>query len=174
MIVKYVPKKALLIPTYLLLIIVLISIFANTGNQVIQIISFGQSKAMAMKQYDSLLYKNVEKNNDLISSRTVNSSVENKMHEVENITVNKSKEFTISLESNPTTGYQWIPIFNSSIINLISHNFQPSTTKLIGSSVKEIFKFKAINYGTQSLKMIYKRSWEKEPSKERLFVINIR
>ncbi len=174
MMVKYVPKKALLIPTYLLLIIVLISVLASAGNQIIQIISFGQSKATAMKQCDSLLYKNVEKDNDPISSRIVNSAVENKIHKVENITVNKSKEFTISLESNPTTGYQWIPIFNTSIINLISHNFQPSTTKLIGSPGTEIFKFKAINYGTESLKMIYKRSWEKGPTKERLFVINIR
>lgn len=167
--------KALLIPTCLLLIVVLISVLANAGNQVMQIISFGQSKAMTMKQYDSLLYKNVERdNNNLISSRIVNSAVENKSHEVENIIVNKSKEFTINLESNPTTGYQWIPIFNTSIINLISHNFQPSTTKLIGSPGTEMFKFKAVNYGTQSLKMIYKRSWEKEPAKERLFVINVR
>jgi Chagasin family peptidase inhibitor I42 len=129
MIVKYVPKKVLLIPTYLLLIIVLISVLANVGNQVMQIISFGQSKAMTKKQYDSLLYKNVERDNNLISSRIMNSAVENKSHDVENITVNRSKEFTISLESNPTTGYQWIPIFNTSIINLISHKFQPSTTK---------------------------------------------
>jgi len=168
MIVKYVPKKALLIPTYLFSIIFLISVLANAGNQVIQIIS-----AMTMKQCDLPLCKNVERDN-LISSRIVNSAVENKIYEVENITANKSQEFTISLESNPTTGYQWIPIFNTSIINLISHSFQPSTTKLIGSPGTEIFKFKAINYGTQSLKMFYKRSWEKEPAEERLFVVNVR
>ena len=173
MIVKYVPKRTLLIPTYLFLIIFLISVLANAGNQVIQIISFGESQAMTMKQYDLPLSKNVERDN-LISSRIVNSAVENKIYEVENITANKSQEFTISLESNPTTGYQWIPIFNTSIINLISHRFQPSTTKLIGSPGTEIFKFKAINYGTQSLKMFYKRSWEKEPAEERLFVVNVR
>jgi predicted secreted protein len=153
---------------------VLIMILANVETQTIQIISFGQSKATAMKQYDSLLYKNVERDNKLISNRILNSPVENKSHDVENITVNKGKEFTITLESNPTTGYQWIPIFNASIINLISHSFQPPTTKLIGSPGTEIFNFKAINYGTESLKMVYKKSWEKEHAKERLFVIHIR
>jgi len=78
MIVKYV---ALLIPTYLFLIIFLISVLANAGNQVIQMISFGESQAMTMKQYDLPLSKNVERDN-LIYSRIVNSAVENKIHEV--------------------------------------------------------------------------------------------
>jgi inhibitor of cysteine peptidase len=87
--------------------------------------------------------------------------------------VKKGQEFTIILESNPTTGYQWIPTFNTSMINLVSHNFQPSTTKLMGSPGTDTFKFKATNQGTESLKMIYKRTWEKEFVKEKVFVIKV-
>jgi inhibitor of cysteine peptidase len=93
---------------------------------------------------------------------------------VENITVRKGQEFPIILESNPTTGYQWIPTFNTSILKLVSHSFEPATTKLMGSTGTDIFKFKAIGYGKESLKMFYKRSWEKEIAKEEVFVINVR
>jgi predicted secreted protein len=112
------------------------------------------------------LYKNIERDN-IISRNIVNSAMEN-------ITVKKGQEFPIILESNPTTGYQWIPKFNTGIIILSSHRFEPTTTKLIGGAGTDIFKFKAIGYGTESLKMFYKRSWEKEFAKEKVFVINVR
>jgi predicted secreted protein len=173
-IVKYVLRnKTLLVLAYLSLVIVLISVLPNAGNLVTQITLFGEPKTMIIKQYDLPLYKNIERH-DIISSRIVNSTMENKKHDVENIVVEKGQEFTISLESNPTTGYQWIPMFNTSIINLISHSFQPSTTKLMGSPGTDIFNFKGINYGTESLKMVYKRSWEKMFAKEKVFVINVR
>lgn len=158
-------NKTLLVLVYLSLVIVLISVLPNAGNL------FGEPKTMIIKQYD--LSQNIERD-DIISIRIVNSAMENKKYDVENIMVKKGQEFTISLESNPTTGYQWIPMFNTSIINLISHSFQPSTTKLMGSPGTDIFKFKGINYGTESLKMVYKRSWEKVFAKEKVFVINIR
>jgi inhibitor of cysteine peptidase len=121
---------------------------------------------MTIKQYDLSLYKNIERDN-IISSRIVNSPMEN-------IMVKKGQMFQIILESNPTTGYQWIPTFNTSIINLISHSFQPATTILMGRPGTDIFKFKAIDYGTESLKMFYKRSWEKQFATEKVFIISVR
>jgi predicted secreted protein len=35
------------------------------------------------------------------------------------------KEFTIKLESNPTTGYTWQPVFDEHAIKLISSGFSP-------------------------------------------------
>jgi predicted secreted protein len=158
--------KTSLLLAYLFLVIVPISVLSNAGNLVIQLISFGEAKIMTIKQYDLSLYKNIERDN-IISSRIVNSAMEN-------IIVKKGQEFQIILESNPTTGYQWIPTFNTSIINLISHSFQPATIILMGRPGTDIFKFKAIDYGTESLMMFYKRSWEKQFAKEKVFIISVR
>ena len=147
---------------------------SNTGSLVAHI-TFGEPKIQQHQQHN-LAVENIKNKEDSITttkvSFVVNSTMENKKQN-ENITVKKGQEFTIILESNPTTGYQWIPTFNTSMINLVSHNFQPSTTKLMGSPGTDTFKFKATNQGTESLKMIYKRTWEKEFVKEKVFVIKV-
>jgi predicted secreted protein len=158
--------EALLVLAYLFLVIVLISVFSDSGNLVIQVTLFGEPEAMTIKKHDLPLYTNTERDN-ILSSRILNSGAEN-------ITVKKDQEFPIILESNPTTGYQWIPTFNTRIINLVSHSFEPATTITMGGPGTDIFRFKAIDYGTQELKMFYKRSWEKEFAKEKVFVVNVR
>jgi predicted secreted protein len=91
----------------------------------------------------------------------------------ENITIKRGQEFTIVLESKPTSGFKWHPVFNGSIINLVSHVFQSSATKRIGSSGRDIFTFHAISSGSDILKMIYKRSWEERFVTEKVFFINV-
>src|SRR5438132_14142868 len=89
----------------------------------------------------------------------------------ENITLKKGQEFTISLNSNPTSGYRWLPTFNTHTINIISHNFQANSPMLVGSSGKDIFTFKGINSGATVLKIVYKRSWEQQFVAEKAFFI---
>jgi predicted secreted protein len=156
--------------------IILFITLSNTGSLVAHI-TFGEPKIQQQHQQHNLAaVEDIKNKEDSITttkaSFVVNSTIENKKQN-ENITVKKGQEFTIILESNPTTGYQWIPTFNTSMINLVSHNFQPSTIKLMGSPGTDIFKFKATNQGTESLKMIYKRSWEKDFVKEKVFVIKV-
>src|ERR1700730_10137532 len=103
------------------------------------------------------------------SSKLVNPQMADKE---ENITIRKGQEFTITLDSNPTSGFKWHPKFEGSIINLVSHDFQSSTAKRIGSSGKDIFTFLAISSGSDKLKMLYKRSWEEQFVAEKVFVIN--
>ena len=91
----------------------------------------------------------------------------------EAIKVSNGHEFTITLQSNPGTGYQWIPTFNTTILNLVSHEYKPASTKLVGSPGTDVFTFKAINHGTDTVKMIYKRSWEKESVQEKIFLVNV-
>lgn len=91
-----------------------------------------------------------------------------------NITLEKGQEFTISLDSNPTGGYGWHPVFDINIINLISHDFQPSSSRLTGSSRKEVFTFNAQNPGTTVLNMVYKRTWEQQSAAEKNFFIDVR
>lgn len=91
------------------------------------------------------------------------------------ITVKKGQEFVQIFESNPTTGYGWLAIFDTSLISLISQKYEPSSLSpmIIGSSGKDIFTFKSLAKGTTTLKMLYKREWEKEPIKVREYIINI-
>jgi inhibitor of cysteine peptidase len=91
----------------------------------------------------------------------------------EAIKVSNGHEFTITLQSNPGTGYQWTPTFNRTILNLVSHEYKPASTKLLGSPGTDVFTFKAINHGTDTVKMIYKRSWEKESVQEKIFLVNV-
>lgn len=92
----------------------------------------------------------------------------------ESIIIKTGQTFTIILESNPTTGFRWIPVFDKSFISLISHDFCPSSTKGIGQYGKEIFTFLGLNSGSDILKMQYKRTWEKRSVAEKIFVINIK
>jgi inhibitor of cysteine peptidase len=87
-------------------------------------------------------------------------------------TVKSGEEFIIKLESNPTTGYSWHPSFDEAILELISHEFI-SRTKQIGARGEDRFDFKAIKPGITTIKMIYKRSWEKKIQKEKEFFICI-
>jgi inhibitor of cysteine peptidase len=92
----------------------------------------------------------------------------------ENITIKTGQEFTITLDSNPTSGFKWHPVFNRSIINLVSHDFQSSTANRVGSSGKDIFTFLAIKFGSDKLKMVYKRRWEEQFVAEKVFVIIVK
>jgi predicted secreted protein len=111
-----------------------------------------------------------------INSTTVNSSnLENptdSRQQGNNISIKKDQEFNLYLKSNPTTGYEWIPIFNASIVKLISHSFKPSSL-LMGASGTDTFVFKGMSLGTTLIKMQYKRSWENNSVAEKKFVVSI-
>ena len=111
-----------------------------------------------------------------INSTAVNSSnLENQTdsrQQGNNISIMKDQEFNLYLESNPTTGYEWIPIFNASVVELISHSFKPSSL-LMGASGTDTFVFKGISLGTTLIKMQYKRSWENNSVAEKKFLISI-
>ena len=88
------------------------------------------------------------------------------------LSVQLGQEFTIKLESNPTTGYTWQPVFDEHAIKLISSDFIP-INKQMGASGIEKFIFKALKLGSTKIKMSYKRSWEKGSRNEKEFYVNI-
>ena len=91
----------------------------------------------------------------------------------QNISIKEGQEFPLVInESNPTTGFEWIPVFDRNIINLTSHTFRPSSS-LIGSCGTDNFTFKGVSHGTTTLKFQYKRSWEDDISKEKVFLVNV-
>jgi len=136
--------------------------------------------------------RNIEKNNiviaqlkpnplsstlksDNITGTTINCinfKMENNK-KVENIFVKKGEVFIVTCESNPTTGYQLIPEFNKDIIILLSQKFQGSSHIMIGQSGKDVFTFKAIKSGLDTLKIVKKRPWEKGFVDQKIYFINV-
>ncbi len=82
------------------------------------------------------------------------------------------KEFSITLDSNPSTGYSWVPLFDNRFLELRDRYFKLNS-KRIGSSSKEVFKFNPIKCGNTTLTMIYKRVWEENGIREVNFEITI-
>ena len=69
------------------------------------------------------------------------------------------KTFTISLESNPTTGYSWQAEFDPEYLELVNTGFVTDSS-LIGAGGVESFEFLALKQGQVEVTMIYKRPWE--------------
>jgi len=82
------------------------------------------------------------------------------------------KSFTISLVSNPTTGYSWQAHFDPEYLELINNDFV-NNSNLIGAPGVESFELKAIKQGQTELRMIYKRSWEDHFAEKRVILVQI-
>lgn len=67
--------------------------------------------------------------------------------------------FTIELESNPTTGYQWQESFDTEKVKLLDKKVK-TKSKEFGGSGKEILTFQTVGEGNSIIKLSYKRSWE--------------
>lgn len=91
----------------------------------------------------------------------------------EKIRLKEGEDFTITLDSIPTGGYEWLPAFNHDVIDIISHKVQRNSEKHIGGSAKTIFKFKALNSGTTTLRIVYKRNWEDSIVTEKSYLIQV-
>ncbi len=91
------------------------------------------------------------------------------------IKTKKGDTFSISLESNPTTGYSWQPQFDSNYVQLVNSDYTPSQPHLIGGGGKETFEFLALQSGQTEITFSYMRPWESKPPLEtRVFKIIIK
>jgi inhibitor of cysteine peptidase len=91
---------------------------------------------------------------------------------IDEIFVKRGGNFTIKLESNPSTGYSWHPIYDEEYVKLISNDFM-QMTKLMGSGGLERFVFQSVKSGSSNIEMVYKRAWEKKAIKSRRISVNI-
>ncbi|MDD2666772.1 MAG: protease inhibitor I42 family protein [Methanocellales archaeon] len=91
------------------------------------------------------------------------------------IKTKKGATFSVSLESNPTTGYSWQPQFDSNYVQLVDSSYVPSQPNLLGGSGKETFEFLAMSSGTTEITFSYARPWESQPPLEtRVFKVVIK
>jgi inhibitor of cysteine peptidase len=88
------------------------------------------------------------------------------------------KSFTISLDSNPTTGYQWqiAREMDTGLLELIGSQYIATKTGIVGAPGKEQWHFKAIKEGKAIISFSYARSWEKDelPTQTESFIVIIR
>jgi inhibitor of cysteine peptidase len=88
------------------------------------------------------------------------------------------KNFTITLDSNPTTGYQWqiARQIDIGLVEIIDSQYITPKTSLVGAPGKEEWHFKAIKQGKTIISFDYVRPWEKDelPVQTESFIVVIR
>lgn len=95
------------------------------------------------------------------------------------VELRKGQTLVFTLESNPTTGYQWEVIENDeSVLQQKGEaEFKSSDTSNPPASGKggtETFRFDAQNAGNVTLKLVYHRSWEKEVEPLKTFTLQVK
>ena len=78
--------------------------------------------------------------------------------------VGVGQDFTITLESNPTTGYRWqlAQPLDGAVVTLVGKEFKAPDTQHLGAGGREIWTFKAVGQGKTTVEMAYLRTWEKD------------
>ena len=88
------------------------------------------------------------------------------------------KDFTITLESNKTTGFGWdiAESFDEKVVKFVSCEYVAADTALVGSGGKEMWTFRAVCPGKAAISFKYFRPWEKDvpPAKKMAFTVVVK
>ncbi|HEV2449722.1 MAG TPA: protease inhibitor I42 family protein [Thermoplasmata archaeon] len=80
--------------------------------------------------------------------------------------------FVLELESNPTTGYRWEPEFDSSLLRLAAHRFEPGADRP-GAGGRQRFEFEGRTLGHGVLRFHYRSSWRPGSAGEREYEVAV-
>ncbi|MBM4029416.1 MAG: protease inhibitor I42 family protein, partial [Planctomycetes bacterium] len=94
------------------------------------------------------------------------------------VTVVLGQVFTVTLESNPSTGYrwEWVDHQDSIVEQMGQAQFKPRATgdpPLVGAGGWESFDFKAVKQGQMTLKLVYRRPWEEGVEPRKTFSLQV-
>lgn len=76
------------------------------------------------------------------------------------------KTFTIALDANATTGYNWSQtIKDTNVVAYVDNAYVAAATgpQVVGGSGIDTFTFKAVGKGTTTITLNYARPWESVP-----------
>jgi inhibitor of cysteine peptidase len=74
-----------------------------------------------------------------------------------------NEEFQVTLDSNPSTGYEWqVRSMNEAIVRLVSDEYIPRESGLVGAGGKQVLTFEASGEGKTTIALEYVRPWEPE------------
>ena len=80
----------------------------------------------------------------------------------------------VQLTSNPTTGYEWSVMPQSTpLLKLTSSSQTKPSQSGVGRPITQMFKFQAAGKGSGVLLLHYVRSWEKPAADEQQFKLNV-
>ncbi|OQB13211.1 MAG: Chagasin family peptidase inhibitor I42 [Candidatus Omnitrophica bacterium ADurb.Bin205] len=102
--------------------------------------------------------------------------MQNQAGETEKVYV--GNDFSIVLESNPTTGYSWQLSSppEKELISLINSYFETKEGAEVGASGRQVWVFKALKTGKANIHFKYVRPWEDNMpvEREKSFTVDIR
>lgn len=83
--------------------------------------------------------------------------------------------FTVSLPSNPTTGYDWTADYDNVLLRAEDARFESSAMDSIrlGVGGTSVFVFTPLRSGKTTIRFVYKRSWENIVADTRAFYVDI-
>jgi predicted secreted protein len=101
-------------------------------------------------------------------------------HRTEDIEVKVGDEFTMTLCSNPTTGYQWSKgavISAIGIVGQVGHEYvapgEGDEPPAAGTAGEEIWRFVALAVGDSSISVEYSQPWDGGEKGTWTFVLNV-
>ena len=98
-------------------------------------------------------------------------------HISKEVEVAAGDSFTVTLCSNPTTGFQWsesAQISDQTVLEQTDHEFlAPEAKRMAGAAGKETWTFKAVSKGTSTASMEYSRPWEGGEKGEWTFTLTV-
>ena len=85
-------------------------------------------------------------------------------HITREVSVKTGDTFTVTLCSNPSTGFLWgetAQISDPAVLQQLSHEFiSPEETEAMGVPGKDVWTFKALKKGSGTISLEYSRPWE--------------
>jgi inhibitor of cysteine peptidase len=91
------------------------------------------------------------------------------------IEVTKGATLVVKLSSNVSTGYSWSVQSDSPLLKLLDSNYkeQKQPAQVAGAPGVQTFQWQATAPGNATLKLEYRRPWEKAQSPAKTFSVNL-
>jgi inhibitor of cysteine peptidase len=104
------------------------------------------------------------KTKSLCCCALLSAALSSPAQDAKTVTVTNGQEFSVTLASNPTTGYRWdlAKPLNTNFVRLLTNEYVRPDSRLMGAGGREVWRFKAITQGTTEIDLKYARSWEKD------------
>jgi len=98
-------------------------------------------------------------------------------HITQDVTAGVGSTITVTLCSNPTTGFQWgeqAQISNTQVLKQTSHKVvAPANTGMVGAPGSQEWTFEALQAGTSAISFSYSRPWEGGEKNVETFKLNV-
>jgi len=92
----------------------------------------------------------------------------------QSFSIKKGNQFKVTLEGNPTTGYNWVATgLDDLILKQVGEPEFKADSTLIGAGGKITLTFQAVAAGHVTLKLEYRQPWETPAQPEKTFEVSV-